>query len=187
MKFWHVALKHSQPMALHSHREGDTSPKIEILPYRFEALSTPLLQALAHAATVAERRSLLQSLSESEMSRQELQAELSAESAAAVNTSMLLNAFENHAVLLDRNVENLGLQLSKLSVDLSAIKSEKGRLEQLLSAEQRRVDKLERELAESSKAAALAAQVKKRWEEMEELEVKVPSFESRSVPCCFLS
>ncbi len=131
------------------------------------------MQALAHADTATERQSLLLSLSELEMSRQKLQAELSAESAAALNSSMLLSAVENHATLLDKNVENLGLQLSRVSVDLATIKGEKGWLEQLLSAEQRRVDKLERELAECSKAAALAVQVKKRMEDMEELEVKV--------------
>uniref|UniRef100_A0A7S0M099 Uncharacterized protein n=1 Tax=Cryptomonas curvata TaxID=233186 RepID=A0A7S0M099_9CRYP len=143
------------------------------LEERISAMQEGLSQtALAHADTAAERRSLLQKLSELEMSRQKLQAELSAESTAALNTSMLLNAVENHALLLDKDVENLGLQMSKVSVDLAAVRGEKGWLEQLLSAENRRVDKLERELAECSKAAALAVQVKKRWEEMEELEVK---------------
>ncbi len=145
------------------------------------------MQALAHADTVAERRSLLQKFSELEMSRQQLQAELSAESTAALNTSMLLNAVENHALLLDKNFENLGLQISKVLVDVAAIKSEKGRLEHLLSAEQRRVDKLERELVECSKAAALAVQVKKRWDEMAELEVKVSSFGSRRFSYCLLT
>ena len=143
--------------------------------HSFEALSTLVLQALAHADTAAERRSLLQKLSESEISLQKLQAELSAESTAALNTSMHLNSVESHSLLLDKNVENLRLQMSKVSVDVAAIKSEKEWLKQLLSAEQRRVDKLERELAESSKAAALAVQVKKRWDQMEELEVKVHS------------
>jgi hypothetical protein len=143
------------------------------LAHRFEALSTPLLQALAHADTATERQSLLLSLSESEMSRQKLQAELSAESTAALNTAMLLNTVENHAALLDKKVENLVLKMSKDAIDCAAIKSKKGWLEQLLSAEQRRIDKLERELAECNKAAALAVQVRKRWEEMEELEVEV--------------
>ncbi len=105
--------------------------------------------------------------------KQRLEAELAAEAAASRRTAELLATVGQHVVLLEANVAYLKRRTGEVRVDMTTIRAERERVEVRLAAELRRVDKLERLLAESNRAAEVAEQVKRRWEELDKLEGQV--------------